>query len=48
MPTYLFVCGDGHENEVWRSIHDQTLRETPCEYCGENAVLTLTSPAIAA
>jgi hypothetical protein len=48
VPTYRHVCPEDHVTMQWRSIHEETVREIPCEVCSRIAVLHLASPAIAA
>lgn len=48
MPTYRYVCPEGHATLEWRSIHAETVREIPCPDCSRIAPLHLASPAIAA
>lgn len=48
MPNYRYVCPADHEFLVWRSIHEDTVRELPCEECSRVATMHMTSPAIAA
>lgn len=48
MPSYRYVCPEGHEFLEWRSIHADTVRELPCEECSRIATLHMASPAIAA
>lgn len=48
MPTYRYRCDADHEFQVWRSIHEDTVRELPCDECSRPAVMVLSSPAIAA
>lgn len=48
MPTYRYRCTKHHEFTVWRSIHEDNLREFPCEECSRIAVQVMSSPAIAA
>jgi hypothetical protein len=48
MPTYRYVCDEGHDFEEWRSIKEPTVWELPCPECPRIATMHMASPAIAA
>jgi len=48
LPTYRYLCSQGHETQEWHSIHEDIVRTMPCGECSRIAKFAVASPAIAA